>query len=240
MFSGIPEQSIDFFYQLALNNQRPWFQEHKEEFLTLVDRPFKALARESARLLNARAPKYGFQPKVSRIYRDARRLFGQGPYKDHLWFSLQRGENSAAGPMLWFELGLQGTSHGLGFWGETPGQAALFRKAIDKEPARFQRLIQGIPQGDKCRLWGEEYKRPKGERGPCSTPGTTGSSTAWGMRTCLGRRSFPLSCRNCWQSPLPGFWSSMTSSQRSGICLMKSRICCKRGEHNRIHWVNYM
>lgn len=190
MFSGIPEQSIDFFYQLALNNQRPWFQEHKEEFLTLVDGPFKALARESARLLNARAPKYGFQPKVSRIYRDARRLFGRGPYKDHLWFSLQRGENSAAGPMLWFELGLQGTSHGLGFWGETPGQAALFRKAIDKEPARFQRLIQGIPQGDKCRLWGEEYKRPKGERGPLLNPWYNRKQHSVGYENLFGQALF--------------------------------------------------
>ncbi len=190
MFSGIPEQSIDFFYQLALNNQRPWFQEHKEEFLTLVDGPFKALARESARLLNARAPKYGFQPKVSRIYRDARRLFGRGPYKDHLWFSLQRGENSAAGPMLWFELGLQGTSHGLGFWGETPGQAALFRKAIDKEPARFQRLIQGIPQGDKCRLWGEEYKRPKAERGPLLNPWYNRKQHSVGYENLFGQALF--------------------------------------------------
>lgn len=190
MFSGIPEQSIDFFYQLALNNQRPWFQEHKEEFLTLVDRPFKALARESARLLNARAPKYGFQPKVSRIYRDARRLFGRGPYKDHLWFSLQRGENSAAGPMLWFELGLQGTSHGLGFWGETPGQAALFRKAIDKEPARFQKLVQGIPQGDKCRLWGEEYKRPKGERGPLLNPWYNRKQHSVGYENLFGQALF--------------------------------------------------
>ena len=28
--------------------------------------------------------------RVSRIYRDARRLHGRGPYKDHLWFCVER------------------------------------------------------------------------------------------------------------------------------------------------------
>ena len=190
MFSGIPEQSIDFLYRLALNNERPWFQEHKEEFLSLVDRPFRALAAETARLLDARCPKYGFGPKVSRIYRDARRLFGRGPYKDHLWFSLQRGENAARGPMFWFELGLQGSSHGLGFWDETPGQAALFRKGIDADPARFERLVQGIPQQEKCRLWGEEYKRPKGERGPLLNPWYNRKSHSVGYENLFGQELF--------------------------------------------------
>ena len=92
--------------------------------------------------------------------------------------------------MFWFELGLQGTSHGLGFWGETPGQAALFRKAIDKEPARFQRLIQGIPQGDKCRLWGEEYKRPKAERGPLLNPWYNRKQHSVGYENLFGQALF--------------------------------------------------
>ena len=164
MFSGIPEQSIDFFYQLALNNQRPWFQEHKEEFLTLVDRPFKALARESARLLNARAPKYGFQPKVSRIYRDARRLFGRGPYKDHLWLSLFRFGNESGGhPVFWFELAPEGWSYGMGFWDAPALTMEKHRVRIDSNPRPLLELHNALARQGEFVLQGPDYKRPK----PC-------------------------------------------------------------------------
>ena len=168
MFSGIPEQSIDFFYQLALNNQRPWFQEHKEEFLTLVDGPFKALARESARLLNARAPKYGFQPKVSRIYRDARRLFGRGPYKDHLWLSLFRFGSESGGdhPVFWFELAPEGWSYGMGFWCAQASVMGKHRARIDADPRPLLKLHNRLARQEEFTLDGPEYSRKK----PCAEP----------------------------------------------------------------------
>ena len=40
--------------------------------------------------INDKFPNLQLNCKVSRIYRDARRLYGRGPYKDHLWFGLRR------------------------------------------------------------------------------------------------------------------------------------------------------
>ena len=46
---------------------------------------FKALAAQTHELMQQRFPDMDCRLHVSRIYRDARRLFGRGPYKDHLW-----------------------------------------------------------------------------------------------------------------------------------------------------------
>ena len=39
-----------------------------------------------------------------------------------------------------------------------------FRRLVDANPARFERLAAAVEKAD-FRLYGEEYKRPKGDRG---------------------------------------------------------------------------
>ena len=79
MFQGFSQQSVDFLWGIALNNERTWFLAHKQEFLDHVDAPMKALAREVAARMEEKYPELGLELKVSRIYRDARRLHGRGP-----------------------------------------------------------------------------------------------------------------------------------------------------------------
>ena len=105
MFQGYTQGAIDFLWGLKLNNERPWFQAHKGEFQELVDRPTRELAEQLRDEMTDAYPKLGLELKVSRIYRDARRLFGRGPYKDHLWFSLRKpGEHDGQIPCFWFEV----------------------------------------------------------------------------------------------------------------------------------------
>lgn len=162
MTQPLSPRAMDFLLELSVNNQRPWFSEHREEFEAVLHRPFKELAEETCGLMRERFPDCGFCVHVSRIYRDARRLFGRGPYHDHLWFSLQREDCRHQGPMLWFEFGLSGTSHGLGYWERSAQQAAAFRRKIDSDPKRFEELLLAVPDRERSRLWGDEYKRPKG------------------------------------------------------------------------------
>ena len=82
MFNGFTDATIDFMWNLRFNNERPWFNAHKEEFLECLDRPMKALAAEVLERLQAQFPDRTWYLHVSRIYRDARRLHGHGPYKD--------------------------------------------------------------------------------------------------------------------------------------------------------------
>ena len=80
MFQGFSQGAIDFLWGIRFNNERGWFLAHKEEFLTLVDAPMRELAAQVSQAMTEEFPKLGLELKVSRIYRDARRLFGRGPY----------------------------------------------------------------------------------------------------------------------------------------------------------------
>lgn len=190
MEQTLTDKSIDFLWELSLHNERPWFLDHKEEFQRVLHRPFKALAAETAGLMQARWPQKDFTTHVSRIYRDARRLYGRGPYQDNLWFSLQKGDAHARGPMLWFEINREGTSHGVGFWDRTAQQALVFRKKLDENPARFERLVNALPDLSRGKIWGEEYKRPKGDAGPVLNPWYNRKQASWGYENYFGQELF--------------------------------------------------
>lgn len=164
MFQGFTEQTPAFLWELKFNNEKPWFLAHKDEFERLVDAPMKELMREVTELMNLRRPEPGFQSHISRIYRDARRLFGRGPYKDHLWFSLHSADVDRHGPGFWFEIGPAGYSLGMGWYEITPAQMEAFRAGIDAEPARFRRLAEEL---ERCGVthYGVPYSRPKGHYG---------------------------------------------------------------------------
>ena len=90
MFQGFSQGAVDFLWGIRFNNERSWFLAHKEEYLTLVDRPMRELGAQVHQSMEELFPELGLNLHVSRIYRDARRLYGRGPYKDHLWFTLRR------------------------------------------------------------------------------------------------------------------------------------------------------
>lgn len=156
-------KSIDFLWELTLNNQRPWFQAHKEEFTAVLNKPFQALARETERLLKEKLPKRDLRLHISRIYRDARRLFGRGPYKDHLWLSLFRFGSETGGdhPVLWFELAPEGWSYGMGFWCAQPVLMEKHRARIDADPKPLLKLENKLAKQKEFALEGPEYKRQK-------------------------------------------------------------------------------
>ncbi|MBQ9687163.1 MAG: DUF2461 domain-containing protein [Oscillospiraceae bacterium] len=161
MFQGFTEKTGGFLWELAFNNERPWFLAHKQEFEDVVNTPFKAMAAETFEQLNARCPDFEGRLHVSRIYRDARRLFGRGPYKDHMWFSIKASDVLLEGPMFWFEVGPSEYSFGCGFYSATPVQMDAFRRSIDANPARFLRLAKAAER-DGWELDGPGYTRPKG------------------------------------------------------------------------------
>ncbi len=186
MFQGYTQGAIDFLWGLKLNNERAWFQEHKEEFTALVDRPTRELAGQLLDEMTDLYPRLGLELKVSRIYRDARRLFGRGPYKDHLWFSLRRpGEHDGQIPCFWFEIAADRYGYGMGCWEMPPVTMAKLRARIDRDPKPVEKLARAVEKRGEFVMEGQEYKRPKGDPGPLLYP--------WYNRKGIG-----FSCeRNC-------------------------------------------
>ena len=169
MFQGFSKKTGEFLWELAFNNERPWFLAHKDEFEEYVNAPFKALAVECFALMEQRYPALDCRVHVSRIYRDARRLFGRGPYKDHLWFTLWTGEDRHNSPVFWFELSPASFSYGVGFYTATAEQMAALRRYIDANPAEMERLAKRVAKSE-FHLEGEPYKRLKKDVGEVLNP----------------------------------------------------------------------
>ncbi|MFV0401324.1 MAG: DUF2461 family protein [Oscillospiraceae bacterium] len=162
MFEGFSNRTIDFMWNLRFNNQKPWFEEHKSEFISDFQTPMKALGAEVFEGVKETCGDRDFIHKVSRIYKDARRLRGDGPYRDHLWFSIEKPSPEwTSTPVFWFELMPETWSYGLGYYQAKAETMAKMRARIDKAPKQFEKLIAPIAKQKEFVLEGPEYVRKK-------------------------------------------------------------------------------
>ena len=149
-------------WNLRLNNNKPWFEAHKDEFIRDFQNPMKALGREVYDRVAADFGERGFIHKVSRVYKDARRVRDGEPYRANLWFSIERpAEEWTSTPVFWFELAPESWSYGLGYYAARAETMAKLRARIDKNPKAFERLIAPLGAQDEFMLDGPEYARKK-------------------------------------------------------------------------------
>ncbi|GHU87510.1 hypothetical protein FACS1894202_01930 [Clostridia bacterium] len=162
-FEGFTQSTIDFMWGLRFNNNKTWFEEHKNEYQRDLLKPMKALAQDVFARLDGECAKRGLRLKVSRIYRDARRVRDGEPFRDHLWFSLEKPNDEywANTPVFWFELDPEGWSYGLGYYQATAETMAKLRARIDRAPKAFEKFIAPLGKQVEFSLEGDEYKRKK-------------------------------------------------------------------------------
>ena len=164
MFQGFSQGSVDFLWGIRFNNERSWFLEHKQEYLTLVDAPLRELAAQVGEAMTEAYPKLSLTLKVSRIYRDARRLHGQGPYKDHLWLCVRTGDQDWTGrPTFYFEIAPDYYSYGMGFWAASAALMTRYRQQIDRDPRPLEKLVRAFNRQEVFQLNGPDYVRSKGQ-----------------------------------------------------------------------------
>jgi len=162
MFEGFSKNTIDFMWNLRFNNNKPWFEEHKDEYKRDFLTPMKALGQEVFERVAADFGNRGFIHKVSRIYKDARRVRDGEPYRTNLWFSIERPSEEWTGtPVFWFELMPENWSYGLGYYSARPETLVKLRARIDKNPKAFEKLIAPLEKQDEFILEGPNYVRKK-------------------------------------------------------------------------------
>jgi uncharacterized protein (TIGR02453 family) len=149
-------------WSLRFNNEKTWFETHKDEYLREFLNPMKALGREVFERVTKDFGGRGFIHKVSRIYKDARRVRGGEPYRTSLWFSIERpSEEWTSAPVFWFELSPESWSYGLGYYAARPETMTKLRARIDKNPKAFENLILPLEGQNEFVLDGPEYARKK-------------------------------------------------------------------------------
>ena len=74
MFQGYSQETVDFMWGIRFNNERGWFLAHKDDYQQHLLAPTRELGQAVYDGLAAALPHEPLILKVSRIYRDARRL----------------------------------------------------------------------------------------------------------------------------------------------------------------------
>jgi uncharacterized protein (TIGR02453 family) len=162
MSQGFSEKTVQFLWGIRLNNERSWFEAHRDEYREVLEGPMRALAQAVYDGFAADHGKLDLGLHVARIYRDARRLFGRGPYRDQLWFSLrQSAEEWEDKPGFWFALGPEVWSYGMGYYRAKPLTMAKLRERIDRNPGPLLKLDRKLRGQTEFILEGEDYKKPK-------------------------------------------------------------------------------
>jgi uncharacterized protein (TIGR02453 family) len=164
VFTGFTEQTQDFLWGIRMNNDRAWFMAHKQDYTNHLLTPMNELAKDVFDGFSQKHPKLGVEMHVSRIYRDARRLHGKGPYKDHLWLSLRapKPDRWALRPEFWFGLEPDSYIYGMGMYDAKPIMMERFRRELDENPKPLLTLTKKLLKRTDLVIGGAEYKRPKG------------------------------------------------------------------------------
>ena len=157
-FPGFCPETVDFLWGIRMNNNREWFTEHKNQYVTTLYEPMKALG---AHIYGLFEDKPGNLVKVSRIYRDAR-LHHPLPYKESLWICVRKdvewwGDN----PCLYFEINPEGIDYGFFFWKPRPTAMKAFRKALAERPEPFLSMIRKVEKATGQSIEAKLYARPE-------------------------------------------------------------------------------
>ena len=148
--SYFTRQSLAFLRGLKRNNDKAWFESHRDEYEQHVRRPMTVLVEEMDLRMTRFAPEIMGDPKRSifRVHRDVRFAKDKSPYKTHAacWFFHADGsskvgrEAHGGGAGFYFHLEPGASMVGGGCW--MPPRPALnkFRSAIAADPRGFERV----------------------------------------------------------------------------------------------------
>jgi uncharacterized protein (TIGR02453 family) len=145
-FEGFPKQGIEFLKRLKKNNNRPWFQAHKEEYEQNVRFPMQCLIATLAQKVIDTAPEMEFNPKKSifRIYRDVRFSKNKAPYKTNIAasFRMRHRKSPTETPGLYIGIEPGEIFVGGGVYMPTSEQLKSIRHAMVTDPEAFLEVVE--------------------------------------------------------------------------------------------------
>lgn len=169
-FEGFPRECIEFYRDLARNNDTAWFAAHKADYEEYVLRPARLFIMDMGDRLNTIVPGINADPRVNRsifrIYRDTRFRHDKTPYKTHLgiWFwegIAPRMECSG----FYFHLESDRIVLGAGIYRFPENLLDKYReRVVDRgHGAALSRAVAETTAGGRYTLGGVRYKRvPRG------------------------------------------------------------------------------
>ena len=161
-FRGCPEEMYQFFWEIAFQNYREFFEANRERYRRLVQQPMLALAERLLALdIN---PAFNPRPAaiVSRIRRDTRYSKDKSPYRDHVWLAFKPAEKRTSECfVLYAEFERECYGYGMGMYAPDPAQMGAMRERMRAMPEKFLALVSEPRFAARFRVEGEAYRRPK-------------------------------------------------------------------------------
>ncbi|MEN6356982.1 MAG: DUF2461 domain-containing protein [Armatimonadota bacterium] len=160
-FNGFFPKTLEFLCNLKANNNKEWFEAHKQEYQEYLLVPLQNLAADLSADMLAIDSLLVVGPKtVSRIYRDTRFSGNKGPYKTTMWLTFKRPRQDwMDAPAYFFEIAPSSYRYGMGFYSASPDTMRKFREMIDEKEEEFQEAISFYPKQKTFAIEGEIYKR---------------------------------------------------------------------------------
>jgi uncharacterized protein (TIGR02453 family) len=166
-FPGFRPEALQFLVDLALHNERSWFQPRKSDYERLLKEPLEALCVAVDDAFVTRGVPLSADPARSpfRIYRDVRFSGDKSPYKTQASASFPwTGEGGGVGGYFHLEPGA--VFVGGGMWHPAPERLAGWRQAVIDDRGRVHALLDDSGFRDTFgEVGGERLKR-----GPAGFP----------------------------------------------------------------------
>jgi uncharacterized protein (TIGR02453 family) len=149
-FGGFSRNLIGFLAGLKANNERAWFDAHRNDY----ERHFKEPARDFVAAISGRLPELAedlvAEPKIGRsihrINRDTRFSKDKTPYQPRLHFVFWRGAKPAGASGFHFVIHADSLGAGVGNWAFSPQQLERYRAAV-ADPKSGAALAKAIETG---------------------------------------------------------------------------------------------
>ena len=165
-FEGFPAQGFGFFRELAVNNNRKWFEAHKQDYLDYLQTPAVAFLVELGERLKSFVPGIAYDTRtngagsIMRIYRDIRFSKDKSPYKTHLGINWWEGSGKGS-PGFHFFIDADGAAMHSGYHEFDKPMLDAFRQAAadDRTGRQFQQAISKLTKSGDYQVGGEQLKR---------------------------------------------------------------------------------
>lgn len=166
-FEGFSRKSLTFLRGLENNNNREWFDAHRDEYHRYVAGPMKRLSAAILPMLRELDP--GIDPRayrhISRLNRDVRFSNDKSPYWTSPWMAFRHPlKEWYRAPTFFFEFHGTGFSYGMNMYAPLSATMKQFRDSIDAEPQRFRDTVAFLQKNRTIKIENTQYKR----RFPCS------------------------------------------------------------------------
>ncbi|MBL7073807.1 DUF2461 domain-containing protein [candidate division KSB1 bacterium] len=164
MFYGFSPKTSDFLKNLKVNNNKVWFESHRQNYQKYLLEPLRNLVVDIGEFMLTIDPYFEISPAVnktiSRIYRDTRFSKQKSLYKTTMWITFKRpNKDWKDAPAYFFEISPDSYRYGMGFYSASKDTMDRFREMIDKKPKEFLKAISFYSKQRVFVVEGEKYRR---------------------------------------------------------------------------------